>query len=106
MDEFKALVLERGDFRVTLDHIGEGVYGDYDPEDEQDERRLRFYCDKLDRAYGSWEEVEDSSYCTLLNPDMPPITLLEYMLLILDVLESEERPRRRLELLTNVTMED
>lgn len=106
MPKFKSLILEREDFRVTLDYVGEGVCGDYDPDDEQDEPRLRFYCDKLSRAYGEWCEVDDASYCTLFTITDPPITLLKFMLLILDVIESEASPRRSLQLLTHKTVED
>lgn len=103
---FVPIILEMGEYRVSMDDIGEGIYGDYDPDDEQDERRLRFYCDKFDRAYGEWVDVEDASYCTLFTPEDKPITLLKFMLLIFEVLESGEGVKRNLEWLTHKTAKD
>lgn len=106
MDEFTPLTLERDGFRVTMEHIGEGYNGEYDPEDEQDERLLRFYCDTVEPVTGAWVEVEDASYCTMLPIFTPPTTLCEFMLHILDVLKSGKDVRRRLEEATHLTMED
>lgn len=66
---FEDVVIEKGDFRVVWEHIGEGVYGDYDPEDEQDEPLLRFSCYK--RVDGEWDSLEDASYCTRMPLDSP-----------------------------------
>ena len=43
---------------VELDDIGEGLSGDYDPEDKDDISLLRFTVLKDD------EPVDDASYCT------------------------------------------
>jgi hypothetical protein len=57
------VVVEDDGYRVTLEHIGEGLDGDYDPEDADDVRLLRFSVDRI-------EPVENGSYCTQL-----PITI-------------------------------
>ena len=52
---------------VTMEDIGEGLYGDYNRDDPADEPMLRFYVDKL--VDDCWEEVDSGSYCTSLNVD-------------------------------------
>lgn len=46
------------DVTVALDDIGEGLSGDYDPEDKDDIPLLRF------TVLEDGEPVEDASYCT------------------------------------------
>ena len=50
--------LTMNDITVELEDIGEGLSGDYDPEDKDDIPLLRFTVLKDD------EPVEDASYCT------------------------------------------
>lgn len=50
----------RGRVEVTLEHIGEGICGDYDPDDLEDTPLLRFYVNLDD------EEIANASYCTQL----------------------------------------
>lgn len=59
------LRLERGDVAVTLEYIGEGNDGDYDPDDAGDEPLMRIGVQR--RVDGTWEDVEDSSYCTQIS---------------------------------------
>jgi hypothetical protein len=60
--EFEDIVLVDGDVRVTIEWIGEGRDGDFDPDDPNDVPLLRF---SVDRKCGEeWEEVPDCSYCT------------------------------------------
>ena len=51
---------------VELEDIGEGLSGDYDPEDKDDIPLLRFTVLKDD------EPVEDASYCTQVPTDITP----------------------------------
>ena len=54
--------------RIELVNIGEGVCGDYDPEDPDDINLLRFDA-SIKNNDGEWEEIEDASYCTRLRAD-------------------------------------
>jgi len=62
---FNDIVVERKNVRVTLEWIGEGMDGDYHPEDEEDYPHLRFTVAKYEN--GEWMDIDDASYCTLLN---------------------------------------
>ncbi len=55
--------LIRDNVKVEWESLGEGHCGDYNPEDPDDEKLLRFYVSVL--RDGEWEEVEDGSHCTL-----------------------------------------
>lgn len=58
------MILIQDDVMVELCHEGEGYNGDYDDADLEDVALLRFYVSVLED--GGWENVDDSSYCTLL----------------------------------------
>lgn len=60
-------LLTVGNVRVRLSHIGEGIFGDYDPNDKEDIPLLRFDVEKFDN--GDWEPVDDASYCTRIEAD-------------------------------------
>lgn len=60
--------------RVDFVNIGEGICGDYDPEDPEDINLLRFdvyvFNPDGDEEYlTDWVEVEDASYCTQIAAD-------------------------------------
>ncbi len=65
-----ALIRAENDrIRVDIVNIGEGINGDYNPEDPSDENLLRFdvyYKDPEDKDM-DWTEVGDASYCTNLT---------------------------------------
>lgn len=63
--EVPELRIERGNVAVTLEYIGEGSDGDYDPHDSGDEPLMRIGVQRLEN--GKWDEVEDSSYCTQIS---------------------------------------
>lgn len=68
-------------FRVDWYNCGEGVMGDYNPDDPEDINLLRFdvyYKNLLEE----WEEVEDASYCTGVAADTPIEKLRELLLFI------------------------
>lgn len=59
--------LVQEDVRVSLEWVGEGWFGDYDPTDNEDEKLYRFEVERL--VDGEWEVVDDASYCTKLSVD-------------------------------------
>ncbi len=60
----KQIELVDGKYRVTLEYIGEGWNGDFDEEDADDQRLLRFSC--FETVEGESIEIDDASYCTRL----------------------------------------
>lgn len=67
--------------RADWYNAGEGICGDYNPDDPEDQNLLRFdvYCRE---PGGEWEEVEDASYCTNVAADTAPQRLMELLLRI------------------------
>ena len=63
--------LIKDNVKVSLDWIGEGHCGDYDPDDPKDDKLLRLDVYKYvnyDLNYPSeWVMVYDSSYCTRMR---------------------------------------
>jgi len=59
--KFKEVSLKRGNVEVTLDWIGEGWEGDWNPADPEDGPLLRF------DVYHKGEAVDNASYCTRLR---------------------------------------
>ena len=53
---------------------GEGVCGDYDPDNPDDIHLLRF--DIYVKRNGTWEVVDDASYCTTVSIDTDRDTLI------------------------------
>lgn len=61
-DIFDSESIIRDDCRVDWCELGEGLNGDYDPDDPDDIELLRF--DVYKRIDREWEPVNDASYCT------------------------------------------
>jgi hypothetical protein len=57
-------VLERGIVRVGWSELGEGLCGEYDPDDPEDVELLRFDVSVL--LGDEWIDPGDVSYCTLI----------------------------------------
>lgn len=74
--------LEKDNVRAEWVNIGEGVSGDYDPEDPNDIQLLRFEISIRDEE--EWVEVDDSSYCTQMPADTPNKILERALQVILD----------------------
>lgn len=70
MIEWREQHYTKGKYRVTLEWIGEGLSGDYNPDDPDDLPLLRFTVYK--RFGGTWEQLDDGSYCTLLTTSLTP----------------------------------
>lgn len=58
---FQDVVAEHDNIKVVLEHIGEGINGEFDPEDPNDVPLIRF------TIYKDGEQVDDASYCTNLS---------------------------------------
>ena len=60
------------DVKVVIEDIGEGLRGDYDPENPNDIPLLRFtvYL-RNEKDQDAWDQVDDASYCTQLPADTP-----------------------------------
>ena len=61
--------IQRGPVRVSMIDLGEGYNGDYDPDDPDDAPLWRF--DVYVKDGGSWEPLDDCSYCTRLPTTAP-----------------------------------
>ena len=71
----------RNNLRIEWIDLGEGLSGDYNPDDPEDIHLLRF--DLYNSIDGVWEMVDDCSYCTLMPVDTSEDILmkaLEYMI--------------------------
>ena len=56
--------LQKNNVKVELVHIGDGGGGEYNPDDTEDERLLRFYV--THKVGDTWKDVDGASYCTTL----------------------------------------
>lgn len=68
--------------RVEWVDIGEGRSGDYNSDDPNDERLLRFYVSRL--TEDGWVDIKDASYCTNMPVATGGVILKEATQLILD----------------------
>ena len=70
-----------GDYiRADWYNAGEGLCGDYNPEDPDDINLLRF--DIYRKEDDKWKTVEDASYCTRVPADTEKEKLSELLLVI------------------------
>jgi hypothetical protein len=68
--------------RVEWDELGEGICGDYNPNDPDDIELLRFDVSYLDDE-GNWIDPGDASYCTRFpasTPENVRLAALEYLM--------------------------
>jgi hypothetical protein len=97
--EGEVLDLKDGDLRVVFENIGEGFWGDYNPNNPADRRLLRFTVYKT--VNGQEEQMDDASYCTLVYFDEDRKLLREYLELIMkrvkSALDAGESVRRACE---------
>lgn len=73
--------LIRGKIKVEWVDCGEGLSGDYDPDDPEDIALLRFDISRL--VDSDWEPIDDASYCTMMpvdTSDEAKIESLEYLM--------------------------
>ena len=59
--------LIRKNIKVEWVDLSEGYFGDWDPDDPEDQSLLRFDISRLEN--NEWTEIFDASYCTLFPAD-------------------------------------
>lgn len=77
----EVMAFEWNDVRVEWVNLGEGCWGDYDPDDPEDENLLRFDVSRL--VDNNWEMVDDASYCTGISAETPRETLIHLLEVIM-----------------------
>ena len=104
---FTEIECVRNDRKVVWEDIGEGLSGDFNPEDKHDYQHLRFSCYKPVQPYlpNEWEQMDDASYCTRLPISTPPALLEKAAQSILDAIEHSSY-KKRLEELSWMCLED
>lgn len=68
--------------KVEWVDLGEGLDGDYNPNDPDDMELLRFDVSYRETRNDEWEAVPDSSYCTMVQNTTPPKVLKELLRII------------------------
>ena len=80
VDSETLVEVDDGLVKIELAYIGEGYNGDYDANDAEDKKLLRFYvyvnANHGQKADADWEAVEDASYCTNIPVDGDVLHLL------------------------------
>ena len=74
--------LTRNNIKVEWVELGEGVSGDFDPDDPDDIELLRF--DVSFKNGSEWTEIPDASYCTRFPVNACPELKLRALEVILD----------------------
>lgn len=75
--------LIKNDVKVEWEELGEGISGDYNPDDPEDVELLRFSIFLNSRTEG-WQYIEDSSYCTNFPVSAPYEVKVKGLELIMD----------------------
>jgi hypothetical protein len=85
METFKQIDIGITKDRVRVDwvNLGEGLCGDYDPDDPEDVNLLRFDVYEWCAEDNEWYEPQDSSYCTQVPADTPEPRLYELLQIIM-----------------------
>lgn len=83
-DADTVMTAEKHLLRCTWENIGEGLHGDYDPNDPNDVNLLRFYASMWDAAGACWMELDDASYCTQMPANTDPAVLERALRLIIN----------------------
>jgi hypothetical protein len=88
-NEDSCLVAEKGGYKCELEWIGEGRSGDFDEEDPQDEKILRFTISQ--KQDDEWDTCPNGSFCTNLSLPRPKadVLLAAKMILHLVILHRE-----------------
>jgi len=67
--DLEFLVVKMGNLKAEWSRLGEGLSGDYNPNDPEDVELLRFDVSYLPDGEENWEAVPDASYCTRFPVD-------------------------------------
>ena len=81
-------VIEDDLIRIKWVNIGEGIHGDYNENNPNDVNLLRFDV-SVKTDDGTWEDIEDASYCTQVPADTPKDDLKELLLILYNRYSSE-----------------
>ena len=84
--------LIRGNLKVEWVELGEGLSGDYNPDDPDDIELLRFYVAVL--KDGDWEDLDDASYCTNMPVSATPEQRRKGLKKIMDVVYERASSRQ------------
>lgn len=76
--------LIRGNVRVDWVDLDEGLDGNVDPDDAEDQGYLRFDLYRRESESAEWEEVSGGSFCTLVTVGTPAEKLKLGLLRIMD----------------------
>lgn len=109
---FAEVDLVKQGVKVSIEYIGEGYHGDYDPEDPDDKQLLRFsvYKWNAEPHICEWESVQDGSYCTYLPADLDVLDKAMVARIIMDEvfepISKGTRPKRAMEHLSHLDEND
>jgi hypothetical protein len=92
--------------KVEWDELGEGISGDYNPNDKEDIELLRFTVSKWIDDH--WEQLDDCSYCTQMPVSATPEERLIGLRIILDhvyePITNGNNPKKLCEFLSWISM--
>lgn len=83
-NEFGLPSIIRGNVRIDWVDMNEGLDGDYDNENPDDRKLLRF--DVYRKQGDQWEAIEDGSYCTMVGESTINNVLIEYLTHFMDTI--------------------
>jgi hypothetical protein len=105
LEEFEPVAVNHFELRLEWEYIGEGLEGDYNPDDPDDVPLLRFSIyEVLDRLSDEYASCDDASYCTMVRTDTPRPVLWGAGKAILQVF-SNTKDKHLLEQLSWITLE-
>ena len=84
LNEYDLPVIIRNNVKIEWVNLGEGLDGDYDPENPNDFNLLRFDVSRHDG--NDWTAIEDGSYCTMIQANAPYAVLQENLVHFMDTI--------------------
>jgi gamma-glutamyl:cysteine ligase YbdK (ATP-grasp superfamily) len=76
--------LIRGNVKIEWVNLGEGLNGDYDPQNPDDRNLLRFDVYRCDD--NGWAAIEDGSYCTMVDANSKYSVLRDHLRRFMDII--------------------
>lgn len=89
--------------KVEWVDLGEGLFGDYDSRDPDDQALLRF--DILEMVEEQWEQIDDASYCTQMPADSSEDILRRGAAIIMDATHGKDNMKKICEKLSWISPE-
>lgn len=87
LNEYDLPCIIRGNVRIEWVNLGEGLDGDYDPENPNDRNLLRFDVYRMEN--NEWKDVEDGSYCTMMDVQTPYTVLQEELVHFMNTIHDD-----------------